>query len=181
MIMKTLRRFRSSEAHRRNEEGSALVELALSMPMLCLVLLGAAEFARVAYASIEVANAAHAAAIYAASRVRAASDYSVNGTTYSGGIVNAANADAHISCGGNPISVTSVTSTCSCTDTSVTPSSCSDNQTCYNANSGMVTAMTVTTSCSFSPLISTREPGLIGVNGPFTLSGRSIQVVSNQQ
>lgn len=179
--MKTLRRFKSPRAHRLDEQGSALVELALSLPVLCLILLGAAEFARVAYASIEVTNAAHAAAIYAASRTGAASDYTNTSGTYSGGIVNAANADAHISCGGNPISVTSVVATCSCTNTSVTPSSCSDNQTCYNASSGMVTAMTVTTQCSFSPLISTRESGFLGVNGPFTLSGRSIQVVSNQQ
>ena len=50
-----------------SEEGSALVELALSLPVLLIMLLGAAEFARLAYASIEVVNAAHAAAIYASS------------------------------------------------------------------------------------------------------------------
>ncbi len=180
MIMKTFRRFKGSEAHRL-DEGSALVELALSLPMLCLILLGAAEFARVAYASIEVSNAAHAAAIYAASRSGASADFTNTSGTYTGGIVNAANADAHISCGGSPISVTNVALSCSCTNTADVPANCSDNATCFNANSGMVTTVTVTTQCVFSPLISTREPGIIGVNGPFKLSGRSIQVVSNQQ
>lgn len=185
MIMKAFRRLGA----RRDEGGSALVELALSLPMLCLILLGAAEFARVAYASIEVANAAHAAAIYAASRAGAASDFTTSGSspvTYSGGIVNAANADAHITCGGSPISVTNVSASCACTNAAATAVSCSDNQTCFTANSGIVTTMTVTTSCKFYPLISTKvQPGAVlgvsGVNGPFTLSGRSIQVVSNQQ
>ena len=181
MIMKTFRRFRSSEAHRLDEEGSALVELALSLPMLCLILLGAAEFARVAYASIEVTNAAHAAAIYAASRSGTTTDFTNTSGTYSGGIVNAATADAHISCGGSPISVTDVALSCTCTNPAYNPANCSDNQTCYTNNSGMITTVTVTTQCTFSPLISTREAGLIGVNGPFKLSGRSIQVVSNQQ
>ena len=59
---------------RSGEEGSALVELALSVPMLLIMLLGAAEFARVAYASIEVANAAHSAAMYAASSSGSSTD-----------------------------------------------------------------------------------------------------------
>ena len=143
--------------------------------------MGAAEFARVAYASIEVTNAAHAAAIYAASRTGTTTDFTNTSGTYSGGIVNAATADAHISCGGSPISVTNVALNCACTDTALTSVNCSDNQTCTSLNSGIITSVTVTTQCTFSPLISTREAGLIGVNGPFKLSGRSIQVVSNQQ
>ena len=39
--------------HRGSERGSGLVELALTMPVLIILLLGAAEFARIDYASIE--------------------------------------------------------------------------------------------------------------------------------
>ena len=42
------------------ERGSALVELALTMPILILLFVGAAEFASLSYASIEVSNAARA-------------------------------------------------------------------------------------------------------------------------
>lgn len=172
MIMTAFRRLREFGAPRPADEGSALVELALSLPLLCFILLGAAEFARVAYASIEVVNAAHAAALYAAAGQAQLSD--------SAGISNAAATDAAVNCGGSSVSVTAVTPSCTCSNTAYTPTSCSDNTTCINNNSSMITTVTVTTSCSFSPLISTRMPGMQGVNGPFTLSGRSIQVVSNQ-
>ena len=61
MIRKKTQLFRLFRAHRDNESGQALVELALTMPLLVLVLLGAAELARVAYTSIEVTDAAKAA------------------------------------------------------------------------------------------------------------------------
>lgn len=41
-----------------NEAGQALVELALAVPLLFMLLIGAVEFARVVYAAIEVSNAA---------------------------------------------------------------------------------------------------------------------------
>jgi Flp pilus assembly protein TadG len=149
------------------EEGSALVELAVSLPLLSIVLLGAAEFARVAYASIEVVNGAHAAAVYASSSQSAAAD--------SGGIGNAANSDAGNLTGSNAISVTSVTTDCTCADTTYTPTSCSDNSTCINNNTSMITAVTVQTKTTFSPLIHVPGGAL-----NFTLNGSSTQVVSNQ-
>jgi Flp pilus assembly protein TadG len=42
------------------DAGQALLELALTVPLLVLILLGAAEFSRLAYAAVEVANAAKA-------------------------------------------------------------------------------------------------------------------------
>lgn len=48
------------------EGGSATVELALTVPLLLLLLIGSAELGRIAYASIEVADAARAATAYAA-------------------------------------------------------------------------------------------------------------------
>src|SRR3569833_2802385 len=70
----------------RCEGGQALVETALTLPMLALMLLGAFEFSRVAYAAIEVTNAARAAAQYGA----------MNGGGFldTSGMLAAANADA---------------------------------------------------------------------------------------
>ena len=158
---------RKQSALRAREEGSALVELALSLPMLCLMLLGAAEFARLSYAAIEVSNAAHSGAVYAASSVGHSSD--------TAGISNAATIDSGDLTGGNAVSVTSVTTSCSCSNTAYTPTSCSDNQTCFNNNSAMITTVTVTTQSTYKPLI--RIPGGALT---FTLHGQSSQVVSNQ-
>jgi len=144
------------------EEGSAIIEFGISMGLLMLMLLGMAELARVAYAAIEVSSAAHAAAQFASWKSAAASN--------SGGITNAATANSDL-----PISVSSVAVSCVCADTSLTPSSCSDNKTCTKGNSAMIETVTVQTQVSFSPLI--HYPG-----GPttYTLQGSDTQTVSNQ-
>ena len=49
-----------------SEEGSSLIELALSMSFFTLLLLGAAELGIVIYASVEVSNGARAACQYGA-------------------------------------------------------------------------------------------------------------------
>jgi Flp pilus assembly protein TadG len=167
MTKKMFRRRHPSNSVPAGEEGSALVELAVSLPLLSLMLLGAGEFARLAYASIEVVNGAHAAALYASTSQSASSD--------SGGIANAANSDAGNLAGANAISVTSITTACTCADSTYSPSSCSDNSTCINHNSSMITAVTVQTQSTFSPLIHVRGGAL-----SFTLKGTSTQVVSNE-
>jgi Flp pilus assembly protein TadG len=48
-----------------DDRGQALIELAISIPLLMLLLLGATELGRLAYAAIEVSNAAKAAAQFA--------------------------------------------------------------------------------------------------------------------
>ena len=152
---------------RSREEGSALVELALSLPMLCLMLLGAAEFARIAYAAIEVTNAAHSAAVYASSSSAAAAD--------STGITNAANGDSPNLAGSSAISVNPPSLSCACSNTLYTPTSCSDNSTCISHNAAMITTVTVKTQTTFSPMVS-----LPGWNPTITLQGQSSEVVSNQ-
>ena len=57
---------RRASANAHNADGQALVELALLVPLFALMLLGAAEFSRVEYASVEVANAARAGVQYGA-------------------------------------------------------------------------------------------------------------------
>lgn len=56
------------------DSGQGLIELALTLPLLILILLGAAEFARFAWASIETTNAARAGAQYGAQTNITASD-----------------------------------------------------------------------------------------------------------
>lgn len=66
--------------------GSAIVELALTLPMLTLLVIGAAEIGRMAYAAIEVTEAARAAVAYGSQNSNAAADVT--------GMTNAANAAA---------------------------------------------------------------------------------------
>lgn len=49
----------------REDAGQALIELALVVPLLTLIFVGAAEVGRIAYAAIEVNNAARAGVAYA--------------------------------------------------------------------------------------------------------------------
>jgi Flp pilus assembly protein TadG len=69
-----------------SDAGSAIVELALTLPMLTLLVIGAAEIGRMAYAAIEVTEAARAAVAYGSQNGNAAGDV--------GGMQNAANAAA---------------------------------------------------------------------------------------
>jgi len=59
---------------RTNEAGQSLVEVAISLPLLLLLLLGAMEFGQLYYVAIEVTNAAHAGAQYGAQNKITASD-----------------------------------------------------------------------------------------------------------
>jgi Flp pilus assembly protein TadG len=70
-----------SEASPRNratgdESGNALVELALGLVLCTSIILGAAELGKVAYAGIEVSNAARAGVQYGAQSHTDASDFS---------------------------------------------------------------------------------------------------------
>ncbi len=58
----------------RDDKGQAFVELALVLPIFILLLVGAAEVGRIAFASIEVSNAARAGVSYGAQNHATASD-----------------------------------------------------------------------------------------------------------
>jgi Flp pilus assembly protein TadG len=76
-------------AHRipvRDDMGQAFVELALVLPIFILLLVGGVEVGRIAYADIEVSNAARAGVAYAMQSSTKASD--------GPGIINAAKQDA---------------------------------------------------------------------------------------
>lgn len=60
----------------KKDEGQAVLELAIVMPLLVLLFLGAIEFGRLCYVGIEVTNAAQAGASYGAQNHALASDVS---------------------------------------------------------------------------------------------------------
>src|SRR4026209_848545 len=54
---------------RRKDSGSALVELAVALPLVVLLAIGVADFGRMFYTGMVVANAARAAAEFGARKV----------------------------------------------------------------------------------------------------------------
>ena len=76
----------------RSESGGALAELAVGLPILLLLAVGVADYARIYYTGITVANAARAGAVYGA-----------DPATTNDQIIAATQADA------NPITLDSIT------------------------------------------------------------------------
>lgn len=149
-----------------SEEGGALVETAFSMSLLILLLLGAAEFGRLAYAAIQVNSAAKAAAQYAAQSRTTAADVP--------GMTSAAQNEYFNPTALQLISPTATSGTsCTCADTGA-DAVCSTNSVTAPACPGSVMEVTLTvqTQASFDPLF--RVPGL---SGPFTLTGTAKQKV----
>lgn len=136
------------------DSGQALIETALSLSLLVLLLLGAAEFGRLAYAAIEVANAARAGAAYATQNTGTASD--------GPGIQTAAQNDAP------NLSGLTATSSISCICSDGSSASCTDNTAC--STSHVVETVTINTQASFDPLI--HVPGLPAT---YTLRGQAVQ------
>lgn len=153
MADRILRRRRSGPCAVDNDAGQALVETALIFPMLVALLLGAAEFARVAYAAIEVANAARAGVQYGAQSGYDASD--------STGIATAASKDAANVTG----LVTTSSIACICSDG--TASTCA-NTDCASSHTEEI--LTVNTQATIDPLI--HVPGLPRT---YTVKGKAIQ------
>lgn len=140
---------------RKSEAGTAFVELSLVFPLLTVLLIGSAEFARLAYASIEVSNAARAAVEYGAQTSSTAAD-----TT---GIKLAATNDAANLSGLS----TTLSTSCICSDGTAS--------TCLNTDcstSQIEQVLTVQTQASFDPKIY-----LTGFPKSFTLHGRAVQTV----
>ena len=142
-------------ARRKGEGGQALVELALSMPLLITLLIGAVEFARMAFASIEVSNAALAGVQYGAQDTTTAAD-----TT---GIQTAASNDAP----DVTLGTTTTSTSCICSDGSASTCLSTDCST-----SAIEKILTVNTQATFTSAIK-----IPGVPNTFTLHGQAIQKV----
>lgn len=163
-MIKILRDFASRMDRSDGDAGAAFVELALTMPVLALFLLGASEFARTAYAAIEVANAAHAGAAFGS--------YNSANASNTSGIQTAAAADAADLSG--LITTSSVSGICSsgaaCTGTG---GACQSTD-CPSPDH-IETIVTVNTQATINPLI--HVPGLPTT---FTLHGQAVQKVLPQ-
>jgi Flp pilus assembly protein TadG len=144
------------------EAGQSLVETAITVPVLAIVLLGCGEMARLAYASIEVTNAAKAAAQYGAQSTGTAADTpgiqlaASNETT---DVVSNLTTTPHVKvvCSDGTVPADSAGPTWANTDCST---------------SYIEQILTVTTSGTFSPLITV--PGL---PKSYTLNGYAVQRV----
>lgn len=125
---------------RKNESGQALVELALvSVMLLVPLLIGAAEFARAAYAYIEVSNAARAAVQYGAQNVGTVQD--------TAGMLTAARNDYAFDANSLILSP-SPSYVCTCSDTGSSVS-CTDASVCAGAH--IERTLTVRTQANFDP------------------------------
>jgi Flp pilus assembly protein TadG len=131
-------------ARARVESANSIVEVALIMPVLVLILIGAAELGRLAFASIEVNNAAYAGAAFGSRNHGTASD--------SADIATAASND-----GANVAGLsTSSSVSCVCTNGAT--------MTCSNAASNCVSPariqefVQVSTTASVNPMFN--YPGL---------------------
>jgi Flp pilus assembly protein TadG len=144
-----------------NNRGQALVETALTIPFLMLIVVFGAELGRIAYAGIEVSNAASAAVQYAAQNMGTAFD--------STGITTAAQADAANLTG----LIVTPSYALACSD-GTTPTyaygNASANQDCPNA--GIETVITVNVQANFDTLFHFPY-----VPSTITLRGRAVQKV----
>lgn len=156
---------------RRGDAGNALVETALTFSILTTLLIGVAEMARIAFAAIEVTNAARAAAQYAAMNGGAFNTNDSSGLDTTG-MLNAAQADAG-NLGGSaaPVFANTPTYTCSCTGTGTascvapsTPSGCT--------TSHIVATVTVHMKTTYTSVV--RLPGLPAT---YTLYGYDVEQV----
>ena len=137
------------------EEGGAIAETALTAPFLAVIIFGAVEFARVAYAAIEVTNAARAGVSYGAQSGLTASD--------SAGIIWAATHDG-VNIPGMTVSTPVISYTCSDgKPTTGTPPACGNGV-------HLLETLTVQTQVTMDPLIH-----VAGLPTTYTLYGTAVQ------
>jgi Flp pilus assembly protein TadG len=142
----------------QKERGQSLVELALIFPVFMLLVVGAAEFGRLAYAAIEVSNAARAGASYGSQNHITASDFP--------NIELAATTDAF------NISGVTATAANSCACSSGGTITCSTALTSCPSPDRIIEYVQVNTSGTVDPLF--HYPGLPTT---FTLTGQAIMRV----
>jgi Flp pilus assembly protein TadG len=137
-----------------HDSGHAFVELALVLPMFTVLLAGAADFARMAYAGIEVSNAARAGVQYGAQNRITAKDLA--------GMKQAAAND------GPDVTTLVATANTSCVCTDGTSITCANAGTACIAPARILEYVQVNTSAAVTPLF--HYPGLPTV---FTLQGQA--------
>jgi len=106
----------------RSESGQALVELGLSMGVLILLVVGAAEFGRLGYSTIEVANAARAGAAYGMQNHATAANVTAMATAATNDAVDV------------PTMTATAVSLCACSNALSTTSTCTTSFSCSGTN-----------------------------------------------
>ena len=145
---------------KNGESGQSLIELALvSIFIMVPLLIGAGEFARAAYAYIEVSNAARAAVQYGAQNGATALD--------TAGMLTAAKNDYAFD--SNNLTLLTSSYTCTCSDTG-SAATCTDATACTGAH--LEKTLTVQTHAVFNPGF--YEPFL---SQTFTINGIAVQKV----
>lgn len=159
MPLKKLSTSTSSGVGTTGESGQALIETAITLAMLVVMLLGAVEIGSIAYAAIQVTNAARAAVQYGDQNVGVMQD--------STGMQTAASLEAPFL----PNLNTTSSSSCVCAD----GTACSTNGTSCGMGTNPVITLHVNTSATVTPYIH-----LPGLPSSFTLYGQAYQqVLSN--
>jgi Flp pilus assembly protein TadG len=162
----TIRTIRQSAA---GDEGGALVELAVVLPVLILILVSAIDFSRVFYTSIALTNAARAGAQFGSFNSAASGNFA--------GMQTAATAATNLP------GVTAVaTRTCACStdggtfSSTTTPNDCtSPEATACASGTHRVITVTVSVSKAFSMIIG----NLPGVANTITLTRAATLRVAN--
>ncbi len=149
----------------RSEKAQSLVELAMVTPILFAILIGVVEMGRMAYAAVEVSNAANTGALYGSQNLFTAVD--TNGMK-NAAINDAADVGAWT---GNPITATA-TQSCTCTDGTVI--------TCANAGSKCTSPARIQMNVQVNTLATVNLLFFYGADKPksYTLHGQAIMRVA---
>src|ERR1700743_3857150 len=121
------------------DAGQALVELGLTLPLLLLLLIGAAELGRLAYYSIEVSNAARAGVAYGA-------QHHVTALDFNGMKTAAQNAAGNVT-----LTTKTATNSCACSNSYSATSACSGTFSCSGANR-VIEYVQMNTGVTISPM-----------------------------
>jgi Flp pilus assembly protein TadG len=138
----------------RGEEGGALVEASLTLPLLFMLVLGAVEFSRVAYTSLEVVSAAKAGVAYGSQNGGTSGD--------TAGITMAATTDAANVPG---LTVSSISSSYACSNGAASTGLNTDCSTSH-----IVQTVTVKTQVQLDPIIH-----VPGTPQTYTIKGEASQ------
>jgi Flp pilus assembly protein TadG len=142
--------------------------MALCLPILLLLLLGAIEFGRFAYLAIELSNAAKAAAQYGAQN-------SITGADVTGMQAVAAQDAPEVTAQCTGFTTTIGATTCSCVVSGASSASSCSSKTCGGY---IVQKLTISTSAQCTPLFYPKGlGGASGFGGALTISGNAVQEV----
>jgi Flp pilus assembly protein TadG len=148
-----------------NQSGGALVETALTAPVLLLMVLGLVEFGRVGYIAVQTSNAARAAVSYGSQNQITASD--TNGMQLAAQTEASGLASQNVNLSVNAVGNCS----CSSPDTSTTPFACSGASTALCPDPSFVEqTLNVTVTATFDPIIHAGN-----FPGTFSITGRALQ------